>query len=213
MILPSLCTFFLIFTQYLVKNTMPLLQESPSSRNVPPFAYVFTVIFDSRWLRLKCDGTLAETRFRLSAKRMSPFKSAGTSVQSTTGSQSVRISGINAGYTMFRGSVKSTGYPLHSPVPPFTSPPAHYRVPSHFSWTLILLCTDSVWHGNSSYIYAGQMFLWVNGKSHNSPIFAQKHHLLERSFVLPSCMQDLKQRSMNLQGHSGTYSVLKSMYK
>jgi hypothetical protein len=26
------------------------------------------------------------------------------------------ISGSNAGYTMFRGSVKSTGYPLHSPV-------------------------------------------------------------------------------------------------
>ena len=43
------------------------------------------------------------------------------SVQSTTGSRGVRISdsnGSNAGYTMFRGSVKSTGYPLHSPAPP-----------------------------------------------------------------------------------------------
>ena len=40
----------------------------------------------------------------------------GASVQSTTGSRVVRISGSNAGYTMFRGSVKSTGYPLHSPV-------------------------------------------------------------------------------------------------
>ena len=69
-------------------------------------------------LRLKCDGTRAETRFRLSAKRTSPFKSAGASVQSTTGSRGVRISGSNAGYTMFRGSVKSTGYPLHSPVSP-----------------------------------------------------------------------------------------------
>jgi hypothetical protein len=29
-------------------------------------------------LRLKCDGTRAETRVRLSAKRTSPFKSAGT---------------------------------------------------------------------------------------------------------------------------------------
>jgi hypothetical protein len=67
---------------------------------------------------LKCDGTLAETRFRLSAKRTSPFKSTGTLVQSTTGSRSVRISGSNAGYTMFRGSVKGTGYPLHSPVSP-----------------------------------------------------------------------------------------------
>jgi len=52
-------------------------------------------------LRLKCDGTRAETRFRLSAKRTSPCKSAGASVQSTTGSRGVPISGSNAGYTMF----------------------------------------------------------------------------------------------------------------
>jgi hypothetical protein len=52
-------------------------------------------------LRLKCDGTRAETRFRLSAKRTTPFKSAGASVQSTTGSRGVRISGSNAGYTIF----------------------------------------------------------------------------------------------------------------
>ena len=69
-------------------------------------------------LRVKRDGTRAETRFRHSAKRPSPFKSAGASVQSTTGSRVVRINSSNAGYTMFRGSVKSTGYPLHSPVSP-----------------------------------------------------------------------------------------------
>ena len=69
-------------------------------------------------VRLKCDGTRAETRFRLSAKRTSPFKSAGASVQSTAGSRGVRISSSNAGYTIFRGSVKSTGYPLNSPVSP-----------------------------------------------------------------------------------------------
>jgi len=51
-------------------------------------------------------------------KRTSPFKSAEASVQSTTGSRGVRISGSNAGYTMFRGTVKGTGYPLHSPVTP-----------------------------------------------------------------------------------------------
>ena len=45
----------------------------------------------------------------------------GASVQSTTGSRGVRISGSNAGYTMFRGSMKGTGYPLHSTVSP--SPP------------------------------------------------------------------------------------------
>jgi len=69
-------------------------------------------------LRLKCDDTLAETSFRLSAKRTSSFKSAGTSVQSPTGSRGMRISDSKAGYTMFRGSVKSTGYPIHSPVSP-----------------------------------------------------------------------------------------------
>ena len=74
-------------------------------------------------LRLKCDGTLAETRFCLSAKWTSPFKSAGASAQSTTGSRGVRVSGNNAGYTMFRGSVKSTGYPLHLPVSPSLSLP------------------------------------------------------------------------------------------
>jgi hypothetical protein len=56
-------------------------------------------------LRFKCDGTLAETTFRLSAKRTSSFKSAGSSVQSTTGSRGVRMSGSNAGYTTFRSSV------------------------------------------------------------------------------------------------------------
>ena len=88
-------------------------------------------------LRLRCDGTRAETRFRLSAKRTSPFKSAGASVQSTTGSRGVRISGSNAEYTMFRASVKGTGYPLHSPLSPsLPPPPVGHRVPSHFNWTL-----------------------------------------------------------------------------
>jgi hypothetical protein len=54
--------------------------------------------------RLKRDGTRAETRFVLSAKRTSPFKLAVGSVQSTTGSRGVRISGSNgsnAGYSVF----------------------------------------------------------------------------------------------------------------
>jgi len=42
----------------------------------------------------------------------------GASVQSTAGSRGVRISGSNTGYTMFRGSVKSTGYPPHLPFSP-----------------------------------------------------------------------------------------------
>jgi len=48
----------------------------------------------------------------------------GASVQSTTGSRGVRINGSNAGYTIFGGSVKSTGYPLHSPVSPSLPLPA-----------------------------------------------------------------------------------------
>ena len=93
------------------------------------------------WVRgqLKCDGTRAETRFRLSAKRTRPFKSSGALVQSTTGSRGVRISCSNAGCTMFRGSVKGTeGYwrvPFASF--PFTSAPMRHRVPSHFNWSLL----------------------------------------------------------------------------
>ena len=64
-------------------------------------------------LRLKGDGTRAEIRFRPSAERTSPFKTGWASVQSTTGSRGVRIGGRNAGYSMFRGSVKGTGYALH----------------------------------------------------------------------------------------------------
>jgi len=103
-------------------------------------------------LRLKHDGTRAETRFRLSAKRTSPFKSAGASVQSTAGSRVVPISGSNAGYTMFRGSVKSTGYPLHSPVSSsFPLPCATvchhistglYHILSHYFTTAHKMCFD-----------------------------------------------------------------------
>jgi len=50
------------------------------------------------------------------AKWTSPFQSVGRQLSPTTGSRGVRISGSNAGYTMFRGSVKGTGYPLNSPV-------------------------------------------------------------------------------------------------
>jgi len=45
---------------------------------------------------------------------------------------------------MFRDSVKSTGYPLHSPVYPFTSPAVRHRVPSHFNCTLLKFVVDSL---------------------------------------------------------------------
>jgi hypothetical protein len=77
-----------------------------------------TVCSSSSIGQMKCDGTRAEMRFRLSAKRTRQFKSAGASVQSTAGSRVVRISCGNAGYTKFRGNVKGFGYPLHSSVSP-----------------------------------------------------------------------------------------------
>ena len=86
-------------------------------------------------LRLKCDGTRSETRFCLSAKRTSPFKSAGASVPSTTGGRGVRISGSNAGYTKFRGCER---YWLPTP---FASSPS-----------LPLPCV-TVWHRVSTGLY------------------------------------------------------------
>jgi len=70
---------------------------------------------------LKCDGTRADTRFRLTAKRTSPFKSAGESVQSTTGRRAVHISlqGLYCSCEpVFWCHVTLTGYPLHSLVSP-----------------------------------------------------------------------------------------------
>ena len=92
-------------------------------------------------LRLKCDGTRAESRFRISAKRTSPFKSAGVSVQSNTGSRGVRMRGSNAGYTPFESF-------------PFTSPPLSHRVPSHFHRTLRVTTTQAQnnWRSHESYL-------------------------------------------------------------
>ena len=46
------------------------------------------------------------------------------------------MSGSNDVYTMFRGSVKGTGYPLDSPVSPSLPPTVRRCVPSRFNWTL-----------------------------------------------------------------------------
>ena len=81
-------------------------------------------------------------------KRTSPFKSAEASVQSTTGSRGVRISGSNAGYTMFRGTVKGTGYPLHSPVTPSLPLPC-VTVCHHISKTVYLPVGQTILYENS----------------------------------------------------------------
>jgi hypothetical protein len=118
--------------------------------------------------QLKCDGTRAETRFRLSAKRTSPLKSAGASVQSTTGSRGVLISSSNGGYTMFRGSVKSTGYTLNSPVSPSLPHPC-VIVCHHISalmWSVTVSRSDRCNQGYASQCIAGPYNRVVNIATH-----------------------------------------------
>jgi hypothetical protein len=84
---------------------------------------VYTLWTKWEWsrLRLKCDGTRAETRFFSSAKGTSPFKSVGASIQSTTGRRAVYISlqGLYCSCKpVFCGHVTLTGYPLHPLVSP-----------------------------------------------------------------------------------------------
>ena len=104
------------------------------------FFFILFCIKPSIWrtARLKRDGTRAETQSGLSAKRTSPFKLVGLSVQSTTGSRCVRISGSNAGYTMFWGRVLDYWLPTPLACFPFTSPAVRHRVPSGFNWALQL---------------------------------------------------------------------------
>ena len=88
--------------------------------------------------------------FVFRAKRTSPFKSAGGWRQFSRllVAEVCVISGSNAGYTMFRGSVKGTGYPLHSPVSPSLRHPVRHRVPSHFNRSLTTVAT--VHSGNNT---------------------------------------------------------------
>jgi hypothetical protein len=96
--------------------------ETPSSHHMT-FRVPTSQGFTTGRLRLKCDGRRAETRFCLSAKRTSPFKSAGASFQSTTGSRGVRFSGSNAGYVISRGRVEEYWLPTPFASFPFASPP------------------------------------------------------------------------------------------
>ena len=85
--------------------------------------------------------------FVFRAKRTSPFKSARWAGRQFSGllrSRGVRISGSNAGYTMFRGSVKGTGYPMHSSVSPSLPLPC-VTVCHHISTGLYLSCQCLVW--------------------------------------------------------------------
>jgi len=88
-----------------------------------------------------------KTRFRLSAKRTSPFKSAGASVQSTTGGRALHIS-LQGLYCLckpvFCSHVTPTGYPLHSLVFP-----------------LLLLPCVTVCHHISTGLYRFRNNVWL----------------------------------------------------
>jgi hypothetical protein len=75
-----------------VKALRDRAKESSSKQATciaPPPPLYLRVGLPSTTGQLKCDGTRRETRFRLSAKRKSPFKSAGALVRSITGSRGV----------------------------------------------------------------------------------------------------------------------------
>ena len=89
-------------------------------------------------VRLKCDGTCAETRFCLSAKRTSPFKSAGG--VSSVDYWQARCAHQPAGFLLLvQACVLQSCDAYWLPTPffgfPFTSPPVRHCVPSHFNWT------------------------------------------------------------------------------
>ena len=87
-------------------------------------------------LRLKCNCTRTETKFRLSAKWTVPFKSARASV--LAGQLRTSACGF---VLLVRACVllSCDGYWLPTPFSffPFTSPPLRHCVPSHFNWNLL----------------------------------------------------------------------------
>ena len=129
-------------------------------------------------VRSKRDGTRAETRFGLSAKQTSPFKSAGVSVQSAAGSRGVRISGQRLYRPCSDVQCKAAGYPLHS----------------HLSPSLPLPCV-TVCHQMPSALYVGNQWnIWLQTKGVNPQLkFAVTSHFMIRSQTASSCSSSVFQ--------------------
>jgi len=107
-----------------------------------------TVIRSCSRARLKRDGTRAETRFGLSAKRTSPFKLAGGGAQfRRLLAAEVCASAVVMAVMLDTpcSEVECKTYWLLTPLAcfPFTSPTVRHRVPSGFNWTL------QNWHPNN----------------------------------------------------------------
>jgi hypothetical protein len=107
-----------------------VLNHSPHGEKLSSIAEVMAkctecfacaVLYCHLWhvLRLKRDGTRAETRFRLSAQRTSPFKSAGGRQFSRLLAAEVCASAVVMLDTPCSDvECKNTGYPIHSYVSP-----------------------------------------------------------------------------------------------
>ena len=106
---------------------LPLWQASewqPESRHDRQFMFCHGWRVGCLGLLVPVGKTAFEMWWHTHIKQISSFGETdrvhlnrrGASVQSTTGSRGVRVSGSNTGYIMIRGSVKSTGYPLHPPM-------------------------------------------------------------------------------------------------
>jgi len=92
------------------------------------------------------------------------------------------ISGSNAGYTVFRGSVKGTGYPLHSPVSPSLPLPCvtvchHISTGVYYTTGRLLSHYDSWLNGNKKPSRKGKKKLFI------SPPLVLRHFVLRR-FIL-----------------------------
>jgi len=136
---PVLCALYqLHFLLNLWRHKLQFICDKKCERDVcvPSVSLPYSPLWYCSRTRLKRDGWRAETRFGLSAKRTSPFKSSEWSVHSTAGSRVMRISGSNAGCTMFCGTVQDYWLPTPLACFPFTSPTVHHRVPSGFNWAL-----------------------------------------------------------------------------
>jgi len=70
---------------------------------------------------------------------------------------SALIVGSNAGYTMFRSSVKGTGYPLHSPVSPSLPLPSA-SVCHHISTAVYNTAKNRLMEGLTANIYEFKLY-------------------------------------------------------
>ena len=117
--------------RYLLSNSGggEIFRTHPDQPRNPPATFAM-----SR-LHLKCDGTRAETRFRLSAKRTSPFKSAGAStLAAVVCTSAVVMQDTPCSEVVWRvlATHSIRQFPLHFPYLP-------HRVPSHLNCSLIMV--------------------------------------------------------------------------